>query len=285
MKDFTGIFCIIDDRAMKKGALNRISLPELTFCYEVIRVDDGIMLFLEDHLSRLRDSVKNIDKFYKLDYKYIINILLKLKVNNGLHSGNVKLLIGFHRGIKRDPLFIAYQVLHRFPTEKQYREGIMTSLFAEERKKPNMKYINTSLQEKCRNEIIKRDVYELLLVDHDGYITEGSKSNIFLIKEGILYTSPANRVLKGITREKIIGICKESGYPLREENIPVNNLNQFNAVFITGTSPKILPVASIDTISFPVENPLIAQLKARYEALIVSYKTKICQTGYRIDFE
>jgi branched-chain amino acid aminotransferase len=280
MKDFTGDFCIIDGRIEKTDALNRLSLSALSVCYEVIRVDDGIFLFLEDHLRRLRNSVKNIDLNYNLDFKYIIDILLKLKANNGLHAGNVKLLIGFYSGIKRDPLFITYQVFHHYPTEKQYREGIATSLFVEERDRPNIKSMNTSLQEKCRNEIRLRDVYEVLLVTHDGFITEGSKSNIFFVGEGILYTPPASRVLKGITREKIIEICNGSGTPLLEDNIPVNCLNQFSAAFLTGTSPKVLPVASIDAITFPVENPLITQLKARYEEMIASYKAKINQTGY-----
>jgi branched-chain amino acid aminotransferase len=284
MKDFTGDFCIIDGRVEKTDALNRISLAALSVCYEVIRVDDGIFLFLEDHLSRLRDSIKNVDINYKIDFKYIIDILLKLKINNNLHSGNIKLLVGFEPGTKKDPLIMAYPALHRYPTEKQYREGIKTSLFTEERERPNIKYIHSSLQEKCRNEITMRGVYEVLLVDHDGTITEGSKSNVFFVKEGILFTPPSNRVLKGITREKIIGICRESGVPLQEENIPVKRLVRFSAAFLTGTSPKVLPVASIDAVSFTVENPLVAKIKARYEELIGTYKVQTHQTGYRFDF-
>jgi branched-chain amino acid aminotransferase len=284
MKDISGEFCIMDGRVEKTDALGRISLSALSVCYEVIRVDDGIFLFLEDHLHRLRDSVTNIDNNYNLDFKYINDILLKIKVKNGLHSGNVKLLLGFYPGLKRKPLVILTQVFHHYPTEKQYREGIATSLFWKERDRPNVKYLNHSFQEKCRNEIRRRNVYEVLLVANDGFVTEGSKSNIFFVKGGILYTPPSNRVLKGITREKITGICRESGYPLVEDNIPVNGLSQFNAAFLTGTSPKVLPVASIDSISFPVENPLIEKLKARYEELIQSYKAKIHQTGYRFDF-
>jgi branched-chain amino acid aminotransferase len=284
MKDFTGDFCILEGRLEKTDALNRISLAALSVCYEVIRVDDGIFLFLEDHLSRFRESIKNINKYYIIDLEYIINILLKLKVNNNLHSGNIKLLIGFQPGIKREPLILAYLVLHRYPTEKQYREGITISLFREERERPNIKYIQPSLQEKCRNEIRMRGVYEVLLVDHDGYVTEGSKSNIFFLKGGILCTPPADRVLKGITREKIIGICKESGYPLMENTIPVKGLDQYNAAFLSGTSPKVLPVASIDAVSYMVDDPLIEKIKARYEELIGTYKVQIRQKGYRFDF-
>lgn len=283
MKDFTGDFCMIEGRLEKTEALNRISLEALSVCYEVIRVDDGIFLFLKEHLGRLRYSVKNIDINYNIDFKYIINILLKLKINNNLHSGNVKLLIGFQPGIKKDPFIVAYLVLHRYPTEKQYREGITASLFWEERERPNIKFIQPPLQEKCRNEIRMRGVYEVLLVDHNGFVTEGSKSNIFFVKEEILYTPPADRVLKGITREKIIGICKEMDYPLVEDNIPVKNLVHYDAAFLTGTSPKVLPVASLDAVSFLVENPLVAKVKARYDEWIGAYKVQIHQTGYRFD--
>lgn len=283
MKDFTGSFCIINGRTEKTDALKGISLSSLSVCYEVIRVDEGIFLFLEDHLCRLRDSVNNTSNIYKIDFKYFINILLKLKKNNALQTGNVKLVVAFHPRSEKDPFLIAYQVDHVYPSEKQYTEGIKTSLFREERERPNVKYMHASLQEKCRNEIRNRGVYEVLLVDHDGYITEGSKSNVFFTKGGIFHTPPANRVLKGITREKIIGICRESGYPFREENIPVNSLNQFKAAFITGTSPKVLPVASIDTNFYSVDDPLIARVKARYEAWIGAYKTKVRETGYARD--
>jgi branched-chain amino acid aminotransferase len=283
MKDFTGNFCVIDGKVVKTDALNGISLSALSVCYEVIRVDEEIFLFLEDHLRRFRDSVQHIRSNYNIDFKYIIDALLKLKNNNDLQSGNIRLLIAFHPRSERDPLFIAFQALHQYPTENQYREGIKTSLFRKERERPNIKYLNTPLQEKCRNEIINRNVYEVLLVDHNGYLTEGSKSNIFFIRGNSLYTSPAQRVLKGITREKIIEICRESGFPLIEENISVNSLNQYKAAFLSGTSPKILPVAFIDKLSLSVEDPLMSKVKARYEALIGTYKTKIRQTGYRFD--
>ena len=283
MKDFTGNFCVVNGKVEHTDILNSLSLSALSVCYEVIRVDEGIFLFLEDHLSRFRDSVQTIRNNYNIDFKYIIDALLKLKKSNDLRSGNIKLLIAFHPQSVRDPIFIAIQSLHRYPTEIQYSEGVRTSLFMEERERPNIKYLNSSLQEKCRNEIISRNVYEILLVDHNGYLTEGSKSNIFFIRGDSLYTAPAHRVLKGITREKIVEICRESGYPLIEENISVNSLNQYKAAFLSGTSPKVLPVASIDTLSFSIEDPLMSNIKAGYEALIGNYKTRIRQTDYGID--
>jgi branched-chain amino acid aminotransferase len=285
MKDFTGSFCVINGRFEQADVLSLISLDSLSVCYEVIRVDDGIFLFLEDHLARLIDSLKNVNIVYNIDIECIINILLKLKKKNRLQAGNIKLLVAFAHGKERDPLYVvAYQVFHWYPTEKQYREGIAASLLAEERARPNVKYLNSNLQEKCMNEIKKRSVYEVLLVDHNGYITEGSKSNVFFIRGEILYTPPGDHVLKGITREKIFGLCRQCRYTIMEDNIAAEYLNQYSASFITGTSPKVLPVASIDSILYTVDHPLLPQLKALYETLILSYKTQVQDRNYRFDF-
>ena len=280
MKDSTGRYCIIDNQVAEADALKAISLLSASVCYEVIRVVDGILLFLEDHLKRLDESVIKSNHSYNIDYEYLKEILLKLQVNNAITTGNVKLLISFHPDEIKVPTFLAYQIFHRYPDEKQYRIGIKTSLFAMERENPNIKYSNASLQEKFRREILNQRVYEVLLVDHDGYITEGSKSNLFLIREGFLITPPAKRVLKGITRQKVITICKRLKYDLIEDNISVNKLPLFEAAFITGTSPKVLPVASIDTLTYNSNHPMISDIRVQYDALIEAYKMNIKQFGY-----
>jgi branched-chain amino acid aminotransferase len=112
MKDFTGNFCVVNGKVEQTDILNSLSLSALSVCYEVIRVDEGIFLFLEDHLSRFRDSVQYIRNNYNIDFKYIIDALIKLKKSNDLRSGNIKLLFAFHPQSVRDPIFIAIQSLH-----------------------------------------------------------------------------------------------------------------------------------------------------------------------------
>jgi branched-chain amino acid aminotransferase len=282
-KDYTGRYCIINNQTEEADELKTISLTSSSVGYEVIRVVDGVFLFMEDHLKRLNGSVQKRNKIYNIDFEDLKKVLLKLQVNNELISGNVKLIISLADDEITAPLIIAYQVFHSYPDEGEYLNGIKTSLFYMERENPNIKFMNAYVQDKCREEIVSRKVFEVLLVDHDGYVTEGSKSNIFLIREGSLFTPPANLVLKGITREKVMAISKETNYRLSEENIAIDSLHMFDAAFITGTSPKVLPVASVDSIAFDPKHPLIGNIKARYDALISDYVLKVKRIGYNID--
>jgi len=95
IKDFTGRFCVINNRIADAEALKAFSLASSSICYEVIRVVDGIFLFLEDHLNRLEISVNKSNNLYHIDYEYIKETLLKLQINNKLMAGNVRLLFSF----------------------------------------------------------------------------------------------------------------------------------------------------------------------------------------------
>ena len=82
-------------------------------------------------------------------------------------------------------------------------------LYFGERENPNAKIINLSFREKVNKKIREKNAYEAILVDRKGYITEGSKSNIFMIKDNMLLTSPVKAVLPGVTRGEIIDIAEE----------------------------------------------------------------------------
>jgi len=86
--------------------------------------------------------------------------------------------------------------------------------------------------------------------------------------------------LKGITREKIIQICNELNYKLIEDFISINNLSSYESAFITGTSPKVLPVASTDEIYFNVNHLLLRNIMSRYDSMIEEYIRNIRKAGY-----
>jgi branched-chain amino acid aminotransferase len=113
--------------------------------------------------------------------------------------------------------------------------------------------------------------YEVLFENKDGYITEGSRTNIFLIKDDTLYTPPAGEVLSGITRQKIIEISERNGIPVIEKSIARGDLSQFGTLFLTGTSAKLLPIKHMEDISFIVDHPLMKHLMESYDLCIASY--------------
>ncbi|MDL2331191.1 aminotransferase class IV, partial [Odoribacter sp. OttesenSCG-928-A06] len=126
------------------------------------------------------------------------------------------------------------------------------------------KYINTELRALTDNLIRKKNVYEIVLINHMGNVTEGSRSNIFFIKKDALYTAPLYQVLAGTSRKRVIDICNQDSFALHEEEIPYASLKDFDSAFITGTSPLILPIRKLDDMEFDVDNSLLRKLMSIY---------------------
>jgi branched-chain amino acid aminotransferase len=117
----------------------------------------------------------------------------------------------------------------------------------------------------------EKKFFEVLLLDHLGKITEGSRSNVFFVAGNKLVTSPSNKVLLGITRQKTIQLAAELNIEVLEREVNFRELKAFEAAFLTGTSPKILPVAKIDAFKFDPKNEIVKQLMDSYQLMIDNY--------------
>jgi len=157
---------------------------------------------------------------------------------------------------------------HSYPTAEMYENGVKVILYFGERENPNAKIINDNFRSEVNKQIKLHDAYEAILIDRNGYITEGSKSNIFMIKDNIIMTSPQNAVLPGITRDKIIEVAKEEGFKVEEIEYHYKKISESDAMFISGTSPKILPIAYVDEIKFNMKNNLVIKLMKSYNKKI-----------------
>ena len=239
--------------------------------YEILRYIDGYYLFLEDHLERIANSIRLFNIDYSIDYKTITDSLSKLILNNHIRCGNAKLVINFNESLKNKPNVLAYFTKYKYPGVPQYKYGIDVSLLSIERKMPNAKFVNNEIIVAVNNELLGKGFYETLLVDKNGYITEGSRSNVFFLKDNEIYTPPINKVLPGITRKYVLQICNKLNIKLIEKNISINDLSSYDTVFLSGTSAKILPVKRINDIFFKVNNGLLVQIIASYENIIIEY--------------
>ena len=110
------------------------------------------------------------------------------------------------------------------------------------------------------------------MVDHNGFITEGSRTNIFFIQGNKFYTAPNSIVLLGIMRSKVIELIVELNFTLIEECIHTSRINQMDAAFITGTSPRILPIQNINEVPLDVNNSNMRKLMSRLQHYIDVYK-------------
>lgn len=240
--------------------------------YEIVRVKDSIAIFLEDHLQRLYHSLELEGLWIKESRKELEYQVRKLIGNNPVRSGKIKMVANFYRY----PQSLDYGLWLYFdryepPTEHQYQNGIATILCHAVRNDPNVKMLNTEARLKADAKIRELSVYEALLVDGEGFINEGSRSNIFFIAGYTLFTPPDEAVLPGIARSKILDICREHHLDLQIRKIHQGDLNNFGTAFLSGTTPKILPVKRIDNITFSVENRLMAFLMQAYNDKINQY--------------
>jgi branched-chain amino acid aminotransferase len=249
------------------------NIGEGTSLYEVIRVIDKVPLFLDRHLQRLNNSAALINKNIWKNTEELKNELFKLININNYSEGNIKIVFNFaDNNLKEEKNFYAYFIESHYPTKDQYENGISTVFCFMERSNPNAKIINNSLREYSNNLIKESNAYEAILVDKQGNITEGSRSNIFMVKGDKVITSPLKDVLPGITRNIIIELCKEEGIALYEEKVHYSEVNKLDALFISGTSPKILPINKINDFNLcSSTNNIVQNIMRAYNRSIMNY--------------
>lgn len=241
--------------------------------YEVLRVMQGKPLFLEDHLLRFENSIKFMGTDVGISGKEIAEGIQKLSKANGFSTGNVKLIFTSPPSKKSidEPILLIAFISHKYPDKEDYSRGITMHSLKLERPNPNAKIIREDINNSVNNLKSKTGADEILLVNHDGVMTEGSKSNIFFIEKNQILTAERPLVLAGITRDKILEICYKARMAFEEGKPKLENLKDFSAAFITGTSPKVMPVRQIDDMIFDTNHPIILKLQKAYDKMIEAY--------------
>jgi branched-chain amino acid aminotransferase len=145
---------------------------------------------------------------------------------------------------------------------------VKTCLFEFERPNPNKKIWNGQLRQQV-DEILKTsDFYEVIYYNPNRIIAEGSRSNVFFLSDNILLTPKVGSVLPGITRQKIIELANNLSLEVIEKDIEFSEVEKFDAAFLSGTSPDILPIFSLDNFWFDVKNRLMRDLMHEFQIII-----------------
>ena len=229
--------------------------------YEVIRVKDRALLFLQDHIKRLNHSLKmaNINKTFTIGA--IQSYFAKLFEVDGIKNQNVKISVNF----ENDHVTCAlYYIESIYLQEDTYKKGVQVKTKSFERENPEIKQRTTEMQT-IRKQLQLDSVYEYLLVDREGLILEGTKTNVFFVKGSQVITADTRKVLGGITRQHVADLARVHS-DFKELSFAKLNLKEVEAVFLTGTSIGILPVCKVDNISFnSANNPVVLSLIKAYE--------------------
>lgn len=229
--------------------------------YEVLRIVKGSPVFFHDHMERLETSVRLQNKKILADSATLRRDIINLTKSEKKKEINLKIVFNYNNDSNN---YLVYCIEPIYPTEQQYLYGVKGILFYAERKDPGSKVINHKLRSSIFHKLILDGGYEALLVSEKGEITEGSRSNIFFLKNDTLVTAPESKVLSGITRKHILEICVENNIKVHLASVKVEMLSGYEAVFMTGTSPMVLPFYCIDDKRFIVRHPLIVRLRDLY---------------------
>lgn len=262
---------------MRNGVLepcagfNACFLSDPFYIYEVFRVIEGVPLFMEDHHARLQLTARLSQMPVELIPADLPGQVREVIRANGIQTGNMKIVVHDQEDLSCPSVFLIYFTEHQYPSDQQFEQGVEVALFEAIRTNPNAKVMDVSLRNQANLMKQQMKVYETLLVDQDGCITEGSRSNVFFIKGEQLITPPLADVLPGVTRKHIMALCKRNNIPVTEKKVPVDSLQAMDGVFISGTSRKVLPVNRIDSLSFRTDLELIRRIREIFNREVQEY--------------
>lgn len=246
---------------IQKGDLKTYPRPAKTgWIYEVIRIMDSTPLFLAEHLERLWNAAQKTNTPITLSKTVLINGIFELLQEDEIKEGNIRI-----QAERYDGKIQIGRILHNYPTEDNYRKGVDVSLISLQRSNPMVKIWNKEVRGASDKIIKDRNVYEVILTTPDGFLLEGSRSNIFGLKKDLLITPPQEMVLPGITRQIIINLAKEKDIPLIEQSIHKSEVQNYEAFFLSGTSPGLLPIKRIDEIGFDCNKSICNTLHQAYK--------------------
>lgn len=241
-----------------------------TSIYEVIRVKKGIVLFMEDHLDRMIKSAEMLGFNLNKTKLEMIEEIKRLVEINGATNHNIKIVC--NELASKNQNFLSYITYGSYNIEDVPKDGAKAIIFKTERVNPNIKTINIGQRDMINLELERQGALEALLEDEEGNITEGSRSNMFFVKGDVLYTAPSKKVLLGITRSKVMGICKKLNIEVIESDIHKSELDKVDGIFMSTTPIGVLPIISIGDMKLnSAQNETIKKVVDGYEALTEEY--------------
>jgi GntR family transcriptional regulator/MocR family aminotransferase len=240
-----------------KGGLDMPSV------YEVIRIKDGRPMFLKEHYDRLGNSLASLGLMAPFTYDELAGHIGSMISDYSIQNHNLRMEVDL------SGYSVIYMSPTHYPDPELYETGVSVGILHGERKNPNIKMMDHELRDAADAAIKEKSVFEVLLADRHGNITEGSRSNVFFIKDGELYTPPAAQILKGVTRLKVLEVAEKMGLKIHEEAISAEQALESDAAFISGTSPGVLPIASIEGKPFDVNDTALRQIMYNYDRLLL----------------
>ncbi|EED35067.1 branched-chain amino acid aminotransferase [Luminiphilus syltensis NOR5-1B] len=253
-------------------------------CFEGVRAYDtpdlGPCIFrLKEHTERLFRSAKILQMDMPWDQDTLNAAQREVVRVNGLTEGYLRpmcFLGSEGMGLRADNLKTHVMIAawpwpsYMDPEARNRGIKVRTSSYTRHhvnitmcKAKANGNYINSIL---ALREAIDSGCEEALLLDNEGYVAEGSGENVFMVRNGTIYTPELTSCLEGITRDSIFQIAAREGYTIRERRITRDEFYVADEAFFTGTAAEVVPIRELDgrTIGSGSRGPITEQLQGIY---------------------
>ncbi|MDQ0337823.1 branched-chain amino acid aminotransferase [Caldalkalibacillus uzonensis] len=273
----------------------KVSVYDHAFLYgdgvfEGIRAYSGNVFKLKEHLERLYNSAKVIMLEIPYTMEEMEQIICETLRKNQLEDAYIRLVVSRGKGnLGLDPftcgrpqVIVIAEALALYPKE-YYEKGLEIVTVATRRNRPDvlspkiksLNYLNNIL---VKIEAHLAGVKEAMMLNTEGYVVECSGDNIFLVKNGVLYTPPTYLgALEGITRNAIIELAREKGYVVKEEPFTQYDVYTADEVFLTGTAAEVIAVVKVDgrVIGDGQPGPHTQTLLQAFRELVVTDGVKV----------
>ncbi|MCM3743663.1 D-amino-acid transaminase [Sporosarcina luteola] len=248
----------IDGQFTSKDSLN-ISIDDRGYyfgdgVYEVVKVYDGELYTAEEHFGRLFQSAAKIKMAIPYSEQQLIDIAKELIKVNEVQTGHIYMQVtrGASARVHQfpaaavTPVVTAYAIHNPRPLSN-IEGGVSVKSVDDVRwLRCDIKSLNLLANVLAKQEAFEAGCAEAIFV-RDGVVMEGSSSNAFGVKDGVVITHPAtNLILNGITRQVVLRLCKENGIPVEERAFTPEEMYGMDEFFITSTTSEITPVVLID---------------------------------------
>lgn len=253
--------------------------------FEGIRIYKGKIFKLGQHMDRLWRSAEKIRLEIPISRQEMIDIQRKCVETNGIIDGYIRLIVT--RGVgslglnpfscERAGIICIADQITLYPPE-MYEKG-MKVIVAERPRIPiacldprvkSLNYLNNIL---AKTEAIDRGLLEVIMLNTEGYVSEGSGDNIFIVKDGKLYTPPPEAgILEGITRRFVMDtLCPDCGVTCEERMMRIEEVFDADEVFMTGSAAEIIAVTQVNETVIAgrgEEGPITKKLRERFREVV-----------------
>jgi D-amino acid aminotransferase len=224
--------------------------------YESLEVINGVPFHLDEHMARLAESARLIemDLPFPADRiaTWVTDLSSRVEEDHTVRVIALGMADDVAPQVARDHadervVAVLAQALPRYP-EHDYHRGVRVVTYEGCRHLPACKSLNTLVNYLARRHAVRAGVREAVLCS-EGRLTEGSRSNVFAVRGGQLWTPPAGQVLSGITRDIVLRLAFEAGLVVRERSLYLAEVVDYEEFFITSTSMHVMPVVAVDDLT------------------------------------